>query len=169
MVQLPQNKNLDIALLAACFNKKTTSYKFYWFLSIIQSVETGKTLISKRELFARMISNAWYTHNYFKISFGVQDQLHKAIEVIKEAEEITIDERQDKITDVLLKSSNRLTIRALDHFDNQVPHWFLSPWFPGKKENEIYKASKNSENKCPYSLEKEFISINQYLININNN
>lgn len=55
MVHLPKNKNLPVQLLAACFNKTTATYKYYWLLSIIQSVESRKTLISKKELFGRMV------------------------------------------------------------------------------------------------------------------
>ena len=69
-MNLPFHKELPINLLAACFNNTSSTYKYYWFLSILQTVEAGKIQISKKDLFARMISNAWYTVNYFHISFG---------------------------------------------------------------------------------------------------
>lgn len=45
---LPAYQNLPINLLAACFNKNSATYKFYWFLSIINRVEVGDLLISKK-------------------------------------------------------------------------------------------------------------------------
>ena len=49
-------------------------------MAIIESIEAGKDEIPKKELFARMIANAWFTVNYFHVSFGMQDKLQQAIE-----------------------------------------------------------------------------------------
>ena len=95
MHQFPQDRKLPIEKLAACFNNTSATYKFYWLLSIIDSLEarleSHSTIISKKELFARMISNAWYTVNYFHVSFGKQDKLQSAIELIKNSEGLSID------------------------------------------------------------------------------
>src|SRR5450759_464737 len=72
-MHLPIRNGLQINLLSACFNNTSATYKYYWFLSILQSIEDGKIRIQKKDLFARMISNAWYTVNYFHISFGKQE------------------------------------------------------------------------------------------------
>ena len=60
---------LPVANLAACFNKTSTTYKFYWFLALLHSVEQGKDQIRKQDLFAQMLAQAWYTIHYFKVSF----------------------------------------------------------------------------------------------------
>jgi hypothetical protein len=39
---LPVNENLPVHLLAACFNKTSATYKFYWFLSILGKAEQAK-------------------------------------------------------------------------------------------------------------------------------
>lgn len=72
-MHLPYSPQLPISTLAACFNKTTTTYKFYWFLALLQAVEEGKVEVSKRELFAGMVAHAWYTVNYFHLSFGKWD------------------------------------------------------------------------------------------------
>jgi hypothetical protein len=72
-MRLPESNELPVNLLSACFNNKSTTYKYYWLLSILQEVEIGKSSLDKQHLFARMISNAWYTVNYFHVSFGKQD------------------------------------------------------------------------------------------------
>ena len=162
---LPGNRYLPVNLLAACFNNTVATYKFYWLLSIIHSVEKGKTLISKKELFAGMISKAWYTVNYFHISFGQQDKLQRAIERIKVIEGLTVDANQDIVFEKLMQSSQRETITTLNHFDAQVPHWFLSPWFPGSQKSDIYRHSQNLENNCIYSVYPELIQINLAWVN----
>ena len=165
MTQLPQNEHLPIRQLAACFNNTSATYKYYWFLSIIQSLEKGKTIIPKKELFAGMVSTAWYTVNYFHISFGKQDQLQRAIKNIQGLENITIDADKTAILDILLSTDNQHTLHELDYFNSQVPHWFLSPWFPGETRNTIYHHSQDSKNDCPYALHKEFIQVKFRWIN----
>lgn len=166
-MQLPKSNALPVNLLAACFNDTVATYKFYWLLSILQSVEQGENKIQKRDLFSRMLSNAWFTVNFFHVSFGKQDQIQKAIQKIKSIEQITIDERQDVIIQKLNATSNKETSRTLWHFDKNVPHWFLSPWFPklqgesdAAREKRIYVQSKSFVEKCLYALHDDFIEVN---------
>lgn len=157
---LPKSKVLPVNLLAACFNKTTATYKFYWLLSILQAAEKGSLEISKKELFSRMISNSWFTVNYFNVSFGKQDLIQTAIQSINSYESITIDEKRETVFNSLLMSKNRATQDLLWHFNKNVPHRFLSPWFPKKSKNEIYTLSKTFSGKCMYSLTKDSIEIN---------
>jgi hypothetical protein len=159
-MRLPDSNSLPVNLLAACFNKTVATYKFYWFLSIIQEIENGNFLIQKRNLFARMISNAWYTVNYFRVSFGKQDLIQDAVYYIKEMEKITINEEKKIIFQKLSSTKNQSTVHQLWHFNNNVPHWFLSPWFPKKVKSEIYYASKTFSENCLYALHNEIIEIN---------
>lgn len=159
-MNLPIYKELPIKKLAACFNSTSATYKFYWLLSILQEVETGKTKIEKKELFGRMISNAWFTVNYFQVSFGKQDLIQDAIIDIKEFEKIPIDHSKESIVKILRKTRNKHTVTKLLHFDKNVPHWFLSPWFPKYKKKEIYQLSQKFDNGCLYALFTEYIEIN---------
>ncbi len=165
MKQLPENKHLPIRQLAACFHNTSATYKYYLLLSIIQSIESGKTIISKRELFAGMVSSAWYTVNYFHVSFGKQDKLQRAIENIKDFENLTIDAKKNNILNTLISTGNKSTLKELNYFNKQVPHWFLTPWFPGKDKAVIYKYSQDFKNVCPYALYDEFIQINLAWVN----
>jgi hypothetical protein len=166
-MHLPPSENLPINLLASSFNNVSTSYKYYWLLSVIQFVEKGEDEISKTSLFSGMLANAWYTVNYFKVSFGKQDLIQDAIKKIQRIENITIDEKRDNIKEILLGTNNSETIKILKHFDKNVPHWFMSPWFPAEKNetdsqrrNRIYEMSPTFEKDCPYSLSANIIKIN---------
>ncbi len=160
ITHLPHSETLPVNLLSAAFGKTTATYKFYWFLSILQIVEEGNVIIPKKEIFSRMISNAWYTVNYFKISFGKHDKVQEAVEILKKTENIPIDERRELVFSKVLLSSNRESLNAIMHFDKQVPHWFLSPWFPKYSRQGIYKASQELLNNCPYRLFPDRIEIN---------
>ena len=159
-MDLPLKKDLPVHLLAACFNNTSATYKFYWLLSILQSVERGERVILKKDLFARMISNAWFTVNYFHISFGKQDRLQRAIELVRVFESLNIDDDRELIFSTLAGTTRLETLEQLKYFNNQVPHWFISPWFPKLNKTEIYQASQNFENNCLYALHHGYIRIN---------
>lgn len=126
-MNLPAQPNLPVNRLAGCFNNTVLTYKFYWFLAVISRLEHGATTISKRELFAEMVAHAWFTVNYFHVSFGKQDKLQQAIERIRLAEALTVDANRSSIFNQLLSTGNKATVQQLKHFDAEVPHRFLSP------------------------------------------
>lgn len=97
---LHSNNNIPINLLAACFNDTSATYKFYWFLSILEEIEKRNYHIKKHDLFTGMIANSWYTINYFKLSFGKQDRLERAVQQIIITERLSIDEKKSKIKDI---------------------------------------------------------------------
>jgi hypothetical protein len=156
---LPQDPLIPTEKLAACFNNTSATYKYYWFLSLLHFAAKGKTLITKREMFACMVSKAWYTINYFHISFGAQDKLQRAVERIKILEGLSVEANQEEVFSVLTHSHNSQTNRELMYFDNQVPHWFLSPWFPSESRQAIYHLSKESRNLSPYALYQDYIDV----------
>jgi hypothetical protein len=162
---LPFSDNLPVNKLASVFGSTSATYKYYWLLAIIELVEEGHTVIPKKKIFSRMISNSWYTINYFHISFGKQDKFQVAVESILKVEKLTIDQKKTKLENCLENSINRETIDQLFNFDNNVPHWFLSPWFPKKGKSEIYKLSNTFENDSLYALHKDHIVLNPIWIN----
>lgn len=164
-MNLPQSESLPINKLASVFGSKSATYKFYWLIALIELVEEGNIEIPKKKIFARMISNSWYTINYFHISFGKQDKFQTAVETILQVENLTIDSKKHHIDYCLENSQNKETRKKLFHFDKNVPHWFLSAWFPKQDRNTIYASSTKFENDCLYALHKEHITINPLWIN----
>ena len=149
-------------LLSSCFNSTAAAYKFYWFISLIEEIEKGNYLLQKQHLFAGMIANSWYTVNYFNINLGKQDQLQRAIKQIIVTENISIDEKKHVIIETLKKSQFSNIKKILSHFDAEVPHRFLSPWFPSLKGNkkEIYRLSQYFHNNCLYAVNEQEVKIN---------
>jgi hypothetical protein len=164
-MRLPESNHLPVNYLASCFNSVSATYKFYWLLSILQEVESGVHKIPKRNLFAQMISNAWYTVNYFNVSFGKQDLIQNTVHLIKEIEKIPVDKKQQIVYNKIVTSKNIETEKWLKHYNKNVPHWFLSPWFPKKSKKYIYDASKSFEKKCLYALFENYIEVNPEWIN----
>jgi len=157
-MNLPSS-HLSIDKLSSVFTSTSASYKFYWFLSILELVEEGNIYIAKKKIFARMISNSWYTVNYFHVSFGTQDLIQDSVRAIIKIENLTVNENRNTLNSVLENTQKIETIKILNHFDKNVPHWFISSWFSGNR-NTIYSLSQNFEHGCIYRLEKDFIEIN---------
>jgi len=166
-MNLPYSNNLPISKLAASFANTSATYKFYWLLAILELVEEGQETIPKRRLFARMISSAWYTVNYFHVSFGKQDLIQQAVQFILEQEQLTIDVKKGLLLPILENSELKTTQQTLYHFNKNVPHWFLSPWFTkvtGENDvdyrKRIYSSSQVFEHDCLYALYDDSIVIN---------
>lgn len=159
MNQLPQEQNISISKLTSVFKNTSATYKFYWFWSILQSIEEGQKEIEKYEVFSRMITLAWYTVNYFHISFGKQDLIQNAILQIKDLEDLSVDTNQKIILKTLLNTKNSKTISVLKHFDKNVPHKFLSPWLGASNKSKIYELSLDKSLNSPYSLKSDSITI----------
>jgi len=159
-MNLPDQQGLPVQSLAACFNNTSATYKFYWFLALISRVELGETNIRKLDLFSEMVSHAWFTVNYFHVSFGKQDKLQHAIEMIRAGEDLTIDAERRTIFNRLSTTKHKNTLKQLWYFNSEVPHRFLSPWFSAGNMEDAYKHSKEYRNQCPYALFKEHIEVN---------
>lgn len=157
-MQLPEDHKVDISRLSACFKNTSATYKFYWFLSLIECVEMGSEEIAKREIFARMIANAWYTVNYFHVSFGAQDKIQETILHLKKNENLSVDTNKPLITQHLIETRSNQTQKQLFHFDKQVPHYFLSPWIGSKGSRKVLsEISQYGKNHPPYALYDDFI------------
>ncbi|MCZ8156824.1 MAG: hypothetical protein O9264_11925 [Leptospira sp.] len=132
MIDLPTHRNLPINYLSACFDNVTTSYKFYWFLAILDHIRYKQTrIISGKELLTRMIASVVYPTNYYRLSFGKQDRLTLLANKITEKNQnlsITKPSEIHKMIEerILIHSSISHEIGTLLAY---VPYRFLRPFF----------------------------------------
>lgn len=104
MNSLNANDNIPVGKLVATLNYIITICKFYWLLSISEQVKKSKTLISKKVLFAEMVSHAWFTVNYFHVSFGKHHDLGQHIQKLREIESISKKASKEEIQKQLVSS-----------------------------------------------------------------
>jgi hypothetical protein len=156
---LPPHPTLPTHHLAACFNNTSATYKFYWLLAILDAVQQQQHDIPKIRLFAGMLSNAWYTVNYFHVSFGPQDLIQHTAALLKDLEGISIDEQKQTVYERLLNPTFPRTTKLLKHFDKQVPHWFLKPWYSSCSKKEIQELSQHDIEYPLYQLHHDRIII----------
>lgn len=158
---LPQNNRLPISSLAGIFNNTTATYKFYWFVAILDIiVKEHKTRMSFWEIIAGMVSESWYPIHYFKLSFGKSDSLFEKSMEIQNVFQISIDSDKEKTKRYLLENLNE-TKKYLKVFSLNVPYRFLSPWISYTCDKNVVEKSQKFENQCLYAIYDDEIVINE--------
>ncbi|MGB6296848.1 MAG: HNH endonuclease domain-containing protein [Rivularia sp. (in: cyanobacteria)] len=163
MYNLPNDDSLDISALSRLFESTTNSYKYLYFLSLLDILKREKfdilSAISFQDIIIEMLANAWYSHNYFKLSFGTQDHISNKLDSL----ELEITEPILKFRDTdkkLLRTaiSNQNIDDIVNFLSKYVPYRLIRPFFVeetrGFKDYDvnptIITLSKNQfENKKP--------------------
>jgi hypothetical protein len=160
---LPQNNKLPISALAGIFNNTSATYKFYWFVAMMEIVvKERKTKISFWEIIAGMIAESWYPIHYFKLSFGKSDSLYMQSLALQQELNIPIDADKKKIKQLLIDNINDNHIKSLLRiFSLNVPYRFLSPWIKYSSDKNVISLSQQFENECLYAINGEYIEVNR--------
>ncbi|MCM1218562.1 MAG: hypothetical protein NC548_29080 [Lachnospiraceae bacterium] len=156
-MQIPQSGLLTTNRLGKVFNNTVATYKFFWFVSIMQiHAKTDNPRISVWDIVIRMVANAWYPIHYFRLSFGKSDSLFNIVMELQRITQIPIDASAVTIIEELTDRLNDKQIKKLLHTLTQnVPYRFLRPWIDTSDNKEIVYRSQLSENECLYSLYKK--------------
>jgi len=141
---LPHSNQLPIFALAASFDEVTNSYKFYWFLAILDHIKESQTrTIPVTTLLAHMVARAWFPTNYFRLSFGKQDQLSNVATLLRESSGLPIDSSYSQVFDEALKHMQDKDDagKSIYKIARFVPYRFLRTFFSGDlrgiKDTEI--------------------------------
>lgn len=164
---LPQSDILTTNRLGKIFSNTVATYKFFWFVSIMQiHAKTDNPRISVWDIVIRMVANAWYPIHYFRLSFGKSDSLFDIVKDLQRITQIPIDANAEMIINGLTARLNDRQIRRLLYtLTLNVPYRFLRPWIDTSDDKETVRRSQKMENGCLYSLYKEggdfYIVLNQ--------
>ena len=84
---LPSSKQqLDVESLSRIFNDTTNSYKILFFRAVLLTIQKRQLNEHRRipllEITAKMLVSAWITARYYRLSFGVSDQLSSILEAL---------------------------------------------------------------------------------------
>lgn len=154
MNEISNCPQLPIKLLAEAFKHTTASYKFYWFLSLIDLyVQEGETCFYTSDVFVRMVAKAWTPLQYFHLSFGKMDSFSKIISEILKHKHLPEDSTEQEIIRALQGWEETKRITKL--LGDNVPFRFLHPWLKSSCNQVVAKLSVNFTNDCLYSLIKD--------------
>jgi hypothetical protein len=161
---LPFDKKLDTRVLAQIYNNTAATYKFYWFVSLLDIfVKKQQRRISFWEIIVGMIAEAWYPIHYFRLSFGKSDSLYERIIQLQQELNIPIDISREGLKYLLINKLGNASVKSiLRIFTQNVPYWFLSPWINSKTPKEVVIQSQNLHNSCLYKIIGETIELNPH-------
>lgn len=132
MVNLPEFNFLPVEFLATSLDNVTNSYKFYWFISILEHIQHNQSrTIPIDDLLAHMVANVWYPANYFRLSFGKQDRLGQI--TLKAVNETGLQADAGRVE--VTRSLKQILIqdtpfsREVKSLGTYVPFRFLRPFF----------------------------------------
>jgi len=83
--KLPESAKLDIRALSRLFKSTSTSYKFLFFLAMLNKLQATPqdteqpVVMSLQDLAVEMALLSWYPIKFYKLSFGWQDQMATVI------------------------------------------------------------------------------------------
>lgn len=161
-MNLPLYKNLDTRQLGQIYNSTVATYKYYWFVSLLEVfVNTQKRQISLWEIIVGMISHAWYPIHYYKLSFGKSDSLYEQVVILQKELNIPIDISQNDLKRLIISNIDNPRIKSLLRvFTLHVPYRFLSPWISYTTDKEVINQSQLFSNNCLYAINAEVIELN---------
>lgn len=156
-MQIPQSDILTTKRLGCIFSNTVATYKYFWFISIMQiHAKTNNLHIYIWDIIIRMVANAWYPVHYFRLSFGKNDSLFDIVMELQHITNIPIDANAEIIIENLTERLGDKQIRkCLNILTLNVPYRFLRPWIDTSNNKETVLRSQAWENNCLYSLHKE--------------
>lgn len=165
-MNIPQDNILPINRLSHVFDKTVATYKFFWFISILQiHAKESKLRMNAWDIIIRMVANSWYSVHYFKLSFGKSDSLFQIVLELHLLTHIPIDANVEDVIEGLSNSFDLPGVRQqLKILTNNVPYRFLRPWIDTSDDRAVMERSLKLENDCLYALHKEgnemFVELN---------
>jgi hypothetical protein len=139
---LPSSDDLNISALSRLFSNTTNSYKFVFFLSILDILARRnfevKKPISFFELTVEMLANAWFPHTFFKLSFGTQDTIAKKLDSLVLEISEPVFRLKDTDKKLLRKSISNAALGDAERLMEFVPFRLLIPFL----ENELNDVDK---------------------------
>ena len=149
----------SISKLCTIFFDVSTVDKFFWFISILQICLKNKSnKIRVRQIFVRMIANAWYPIVRRNLTFGYSDPLGKLTRELHNNLQIPLDLTVDDIVDFINKRINDDVVKkSLLKMSSNIPSDFLRPWKDKLFSYEIKNESQKQSTESPYSIFSDYV------------
>ncbi len=162
---LPYSSGLPIQKLAAVFGSTTASYKFFWFLGILELIEdnqlsaasdaikkNSELTLQMSDIAIKMVKNSWYPL-YCRLSLGEGDQLSNIADEIRTRFHLSEDAQEKEVEKKIKSCSTYDTLKLLKSLLKYVPYKFISPWTGShNKDTLVIEESQNKTFCCIYSI-----------------
>ena len=162
-VQEKEREPIDVKMLQKVFEKKATSYKYYWFMAIISlAKERGVMTIPYNDIIVRMAAMAWPMVLDYELDLGGSDMMKKYLDEIVRKTSL-IKNASSKVVESYL--ARYYSIQGIDKILSplmkNVPYRFLSPWVKYTTDEEVVKTSQSKTFNGLYALYPEKIVLDE--------
>ena len=160
--RLPETDGLNVAAFSRLFDKTTNSYKYVFFLSLLDILRRrnfdADSPISFRELVIETLVNAWYPHTYFKLSFGIQDKIAIKLDSLElNLDKPVFDESEkDSLREEISKRNLDNLLMGKDSLMRYVPFRLITPFL--SQQLKFYKSQNRGTTRND-DLENELIML----------
>lgn len=146
---LPKSKCVNVSILSQLFNNTTNSYKYLFFLSLLDILRRRKFNLNETiefsEIVVEILANAWFPHTYFKLSFGTQDKIAEKLDSLNLIISEPILKFNDPDKQLLRKTIENQTYDDLiAYLVKYVPFRLIRPFYSqetrGLKDVEVNQA-----------------------------
>jgi hypothetical protein len=165
---LPSSEQqLDVEALSRIFNSTTNSYKILFFRAVLLTIQRRQLNEQRRipllEITAKMLVSAWITASYYRLSFGLSDQLPSILEAVAldtSGSNLNAPEFESR-----LENQIRASLGSIDPGEIQryVPYRLLRPffedetrglpdWHVNRRIQECARASFSALKPAPYFI-----------------
>lgn len=138
ITELPEAEGLNIAALSGLFRNTTNSYKFVFFLALLELLRRhgfdAERPYPYREITAEMLSAVWFAHTFFKLSFGTQDTITQKLDALGldfQASENLHAREQNALRRAIAASELKPALRLMDFVPYRLQIPFLEPQLRG--------------------------------------
>ncbi len=138
------------------FQNTTTSYKFFWAISLLELNKlVGKPIYSLRIIAAKMISTAVRTLENNKIRFGGADHFRASLIGLKRLYPGSFEPEHLLFERILTDINNSSIKKIVGYYTSNVPYYFLTPWVGAKVSRVDLSLEKHVFSlDAPYTIEK---------------
>lgn len=126
--------SVNVAALAQLFRSTTNSYKFLFFHAILACLDgrprDAQPAIPLREVIVEMLSNAWYPHTLFRLSFGSQDKIGQVLDRLSSGTPGRgLKFKKDDLSRLRRSMAEGLSNSDYKLLSRWVPYRLLTPFF----------------------------------------
>lgn len=154
---------IDYSKLDEIFEKKATSYKYFWFFSIISLAnERNQLNIKYKDIVIRMAAMAWPMIYEDEINLGKIDMMAKYLSAVEKSTKL-IPAATSSVVEIYLMQhyQSQGVDRILSPLLKNVPYRFLSPWIKYTTDKDVIAESNRSDFTGLYALKDDGILLNE--------
>ncbi len=153
----------DIKRFEKVFDKKATSYKYFWWIAIITlAKDKGTLVIPFKNIIFRMAALAWPIVFNDEINLGGLDQLSRYLRIIQNNSTLLKSASSNRVEDYLRKyDDTRKFSKVLFPLLKNVPYRFLSPWIVFTDNDDVANKTRDKSYTGPYTLYDDHLELSK--------